>query len=64
MIFIMIFQPLCEGITSLILSLFELGKAHIAVAIHKCNQKVEENKELTRQIGFILNEEEEEEDDL
>lgn len=62
----MVFQPLCEGITSLILSLFELGKARIAVAIHRCNKEVEQ-KESIRQIGFTLKkgpEEEEDKDDL
>lgn len=62
MVFILIVQPLLDGLTALILSLFETLKSYMGVVIHKNNDKMEECQGQTQAIGFQYVPEEEEYD--
>ena len=56
-VFALVFYPILDGFTSLILSWFELLKGRIAVDIAKSNQKVEEIRQpqsATHSIGFAV----------
>lgn len=64
MIFIILAQPLLDGLTSLILSFFEMIKSYFAVKIAKSNQKIQEvSVEPKHVIGFTISDEEEVETD-
>lgn len=62
MVFILTVQPLLDGLTALILSLFETLKSYMGVVVRKNNDKVEEYQEQTQAIGFQYVPEEEEYD--
>ena len=65
MIFCLVVQPLLDGFTSLILSLFEMIKSYLAITISKNNQKIQCNApSSTHAIGFqYIGEEDDEEYD-
>ena len=64
MVFIILVQPLLDGLTSLILSFFEMIKSYFAIKIAKSNQKIQEaSAEPKYAIGFAVDVEEEVEDD-
>lgn len=57
--------PISDGVLSVILSLFELAKAKIAVQMHRYNKEIENPIEAKKQpIGFIALEEEEDNNDI
>jgi hypothetical protein len=64
LIFGLVIQPLLDGFASLILSFFEMIKSYFAVVISKNNKRMtDEEKTTIRKIGFVT-EEEIEDDDL
>ncbi len=63
MIFCLVVQPLLDGFTSLILSLFEMIKSYLAITISKNNQKIQCNApSSTHAIGFQYTGEEDDEE--
>ena len=64
-LFALVVIPLADGLTSVILSLFELIRSYFAVKIAKCNYKIQNPvvEEPTRKIGFVMSEEEMEVED-
>lgn len=62
-VFGVVILPLLDGFVSIILSYFELLKTRIAVQIHKYNKEIENCHESSRQIGFVVEEESEENED-
>lgn len=55
MVFTLLIQPLLDGLTSLILSFFEMIKSYFAVKIAKSNQKIQEvSVEPKHAIGFRI----------
>lgn len=70
-LFALVIIPIADGITSLILSFFEMIKSYISVKIAKCNQKIQNSvvQDDKRIIGFSIpdddtKEEEGETDDI
>ena len=67
-LFALVIIPIADGITSLVLSFFEMIKSYISVKIAKCNQKIQNSvvQDDRRVIGFAIpdddNEEEEEDE--
>jgi hypothetical protein len=58
MIFCLCLQPLLDGLTSLILSLFEVVKSYLAIKIAQHNQKIQSfTTDVQNPIGFITLEE-------
>lgn len=66
-LFAIMVQPIAEGLSTLILTFFELIKSHWAITINKNNQLIQGGKESVHAIGFCAPDdydyEEEDEDD-
>ena len=66
LLFALVLLPVLDGLTSLILSFFEMVKSHFALQISRNNQKIQDLSVDTPKykIGFDMGEEVENDDDL
>ena len=62
-LFALMVQPIAEGITTLLLTFFELLKSKMAIKINKHNQLIQGGNSSTHAIGFCAPDDNYEEED-